>query len=349
MHRAGRHRHIRTRGPLHIAGGTDASPAGGGFLVTGNIAGANISIDNNEIMARSNGAVAALAINADGGNVNILQSGGGNVGIGTTAPSAVLHAVGSAAIDRGVVYGVQNGGSSSGAGLFGLSTLSNGNGVIGEANTGASAFGVWGMSTSGDAGHFNGAVDVVGALSKSSGSFKIDHPLDPANKYLYHSFVESPDMKNVYDGNIVTDNDGYATVTLPDWFQTLNRDFRYQLTVLDDADSDSFVMAKVVGKLADNQFTIRTSAPNVEVSWQVTGIRQDPWANAHRIQVEVDKPESERGFYRNPELYGQPQSKKIEEASHPGSMTHPQEVQPVAPDGNAGAPAAVIAPVRSGR
>jgi hypothetical protein len=330
---------------VHISGGTDASLDGGGFLVMGSTTGTNLAMDNNEIVARNNGAASSLAINADGGNVNILQNGGGNVGIGTTSPSALLHAVGSVNSDRGAVYGVQNAGSTGGGGVFGLSTLSSGNGVIGEANTGVGAFGVWGMSTSNEAGHFSGDVDIVGALSKDSGSFKIDHPLDPANKYLYHSFVESPDMMNVYNGNVVTDKRGYATVNLPDWFGVLNRDFRYQLTVLDDADSDTFVSAKVVRKIADNRFTIRTSAPNVEVSWQVTGVRQDPWANAHRMQVEVDKPDYERGFYRHPELYGQPRSKKIEEALRPGSMTRTQEpdVQP------AGVPVSDNVPVQSSR
>ena len=51
----------------------------------------------------------------------------------------------------------------------------------------------------------NGKVKITGNLEKAGGSFKIDHPLDPANKYLYHSFVESPDMKNVYDGVVVLD------------------------------------------------------------------------------------------------------------------------------------------------
>ena len=63
-------------------------------------------------------------------------------------------------------------------------------------------------ATPGDAGHFVGNVDISGNLSKGGGSFKIDHPLDPENKYLYHSFVESPDMKNIYDGNVVTDENG---------------------------------------------------------------------------------------------------------------------------------------------
>ena len=82
------------------------------------------------------------------------------------------------------------------------------------------------------AGYFQGDVEVLGTLSKSSGSFKIDDPLDPANKYLYHSFVESPDMKNIYNGNVVTDGSGTATVTMPAWFEALNTDFRYQLTTI---------------------------------------------------------------------------------------------------------------------
>jgi hypothetical protein len=64
-----------------------------------------------------------------------------------------------------------------------------------------------------------GNVNVGGTLTKNAGSFKIDHPLDPANKYLYHSFVESPDMMNVYNGNITTDKRGLATVILPDYFE----------------------------------------------------------------------------------------------------------------------------------
>ena len=156
------------------------------------------------------------------------------------------------------------------------------------------------------AGYFDGNVTVTGNLSKGGGSFQIDHPLDPLNKYLFHSFVESPDMMNIYNGNLVSDARGYATVSLPNWFQALNRDFRYQLTVIDERDSDGFAQAKVVRGVKDNSFVIRTSVPFTTVSWQVTGIRQDPYANANRIQVEVDKPAGERGKYIHPEAYGLP-------------------------------------------
>lgn len=160
-----------------------------------------------------------------------------------------------------------------------------------------------------------GAVNVPGTLTKGGGSFKIDHPLDPANKFLSHSFVESPDMMNIYNGNATTDGAGYATITLPEWFETLNRDFRYQLTIIDESDeADVFVWAKVVRKVKDNQFTIRTSKGGVEVSWQVTGIRQDRWAEANRIPVEHDKLGDEKGKYLHPELYGQPRSANIYDA-----------------------------------
>jgi hypothetical protein len=55
--------------------------------------------------------------------------------------------------------------------------------------------------------------------------FKIDHPLDPVQKYLYHSSVESSDSKNIYDGVIILDSNGEAVVALPEWFEALNRDF----------------------------------------------------------------------------------------------------------------------------
>ena len=135
------------------------------------------------------------------------------------------------------------------------------------------------------AGLFMGDVEVIGTLIKSAGSFRIDHPLDPQNKYLSHSFVESPDMMNIYNGNTTTDGNGYATVVMPNYFEALNRDFRYQLTVV-----GQFAQAIVAEKIRDNAFKIRTDKPNVEVSWQVTGVRHDKFAEENRIKVESEKP-----------------------------------------------------------
>lgn len=165
---------------------------------------------------------------------------------------------------------------------------------------------------SGYAGYFFGLVAVTGALSKGGGSFKIDHPLDPENKYLYHSFVESPDMMNVYNGMVTTDEMGYATVILPDYFEALNRDFRYQLTVVDDGETlTDFVMTRVVRKIQGNEFTIKSSQGIVEVSWQVTGVRHDAWAEKNRIPNSIDKAPEEKGKYLHPLEHGQPASKGI--------------------------------------
>jgi hypothetical protein len=158
-----------------------------------------------------------------------------------------------------------------------------------------------------------GNVNIVGTLTKTAGSFKIDHPLDPAHKYLQHSFVESPDMLDVYNGNARTDSKGFATVKLPRYFQALNKEFRYQLTIVGTRGWN----ARVVKEIAHNRFTLESDQPQVKVSWQVTGIRHDRYANAHRIQVVVPKTGAEQGKYLHPELYGQPKSKAIDRAPAP--------------------------------
>jgi len=151
-------------------------------------------------------------------------------------------------------------------------------------------------------GFFAGNLGVAGTLSKGSGSFKIDHPLDPENKYLYHSFVESPDMKNIYDGVAVLDAGGEATVTLPSWFEALNRDSRYQLTAIGAPGPNLYIAEKI----SANRFKIAGGTPGMEVSWQVTGIRKDAYADMHRIPVEESKPAAERGRYLHPEAFGFP-------------------------------------------
>ena len=148
------------------------------------------------------------------------------------------------------------------------------------------------------AGYFSGDVEVTGTLNKGGGSFKIDHPNDPENKYLYHSFVESPDMMNVYNGNVTTDANGMAKVELPDYFQALNRDFRYQLTVIGE-----FAEAIVSEEIEGNHFKIKTDKPNVKVSWQVTGVREDAWAEENRIKPVVPKEGVEKGKYLHPEAH----------------------------------------------
>lgn len=123
------------------------------------------------------------------------------------------------------------------------------------------------------------------SITASQKNFRIDDPLDPGRKYLYHSSVESPDRLDVYNGNVRTDASGFAVVRLPAYFQALNRSFRYQLTVV----GRSFAQAIIWKEISRNRFTIRTSQPRVKVSWQVTGIRHDRWSATHPMRVEVRK------------------------------------------------------------
>ncbi|MHC4458350.1 MAG: hypothetical protein ACYS0I_14935 [Planctomycetota bacterium] len=156
------------------------------------------------------------------------------------------------------------------------------------------------------AGYFDGDVTVTGTLTKGGGSFKIDHPVDPENKYLSHSFVESPDMMNVYNGNVVLDKNGEACVQLPEYFEALNRDFRYQLTCI-----GGFAPVYIAEEISENQFKIAGGKRGMKISWQVTGIREDRYAKSNRIPVEEDKPIEAKGYYLHPELYGYGEEQSI--------------------------------------
>jgi hypothetical protein len=151
-----------------------------------------------------------------------------------------------------------------------------------------------------------GNLTVTGSITAGTKDFKIDHPLDPANKYLYHTSVESPDMKNIYDGTIVLDANGEGEIQLPEYFEALNQDFRYQLTCI-----GGFAPVYVAQEIKNNSFRIGGGTSGLKVSWQVTGIRHDAYAESHRGPVEVEKPVEERGHYLHPELFGASPDKAI--------------------------------------
>lgn len=255
------------------------------------------------------GTNAAVNYGIEGINSNALSLSAGVRGAQSSSGSNVYGVLGeiTSANPGGSATAVRA--RNSGTGNLGIGVWAShpaaGWGTYSTAGTGGYAL-LTSAPTTGWAGYFTGNVHVGGTLSKTAGAFRIDHPDDPANRYLWHSFVESPDMKNIYDGNVTTDDNGDAVVTLPSYFESLNRDYRYQLTVL-----GQFAQAIVAKEIDGNQFTIKTDKPNVKVSWQVTGIRKDPYANAHRIPNEVDKPPHERGKYLHPELYDLPPSKGI--------------------------------------
>jgi hypothetical protein len=285
----------------------------------------------------------ATSTGATSNTQNIYQMG--SVGVGTTAPSAKLEVVTTAIGTNAGIFRANGSGSN---GLYAESTIGGGNAAYfnatgtsnGAASYAITGLGVYGQSTSsygvygrtlslgvagviGYAGnnttygmlgfnnqyslYGNGDIAISGTLAKGAGTFKIDHPQDPANKYLIHSFVESPDMMNIYNGNIVTDGNGEATAQLPDYFSVLNKECRYQLTAI-----GTFAQAMVAEEVNNsNQFKIKTDKPNVKISWQITGIRKDPYANAHRIKDVVEKIGAEKGKYVHPDLYKQPIEKSV--------------------------------------
>ena len=126
---------------------------------------------------------------------------------------------------------------------------------------------------------------ITGSVSKGAGTLVIDHPLDPENKLLYHSFVESPDAMNQYNGIATLDADGEAAIQLPDYFEALNMKFMYQFFPMHVPMPDLHIKQRV----QNNRFVIAGGTPGGEISWMVTGIRHDPYILANPIIPEVEK------------------------------------------------------------
>lgn len=273
--------------------GTGVSGIGGGLTSTG-VYGSGVQY-----------GVSGNTLDVNGSGVYGVHLAGTGTAAGVHGETSSTSANASGV--TGVVLSTSAGGSSSGVRGINNSTTGSGIGVYGyQAGSGWGVYGSVGNAL-GYAGYFSGRVNVTGALSKGSGTFKIDHPLDPTNKYLYHSFVESPDMKNIYDGVVVLDANGQAEITLPEWFGALNKDYRYQLTCI-----GGFAQVYISKEVANNRFSIAGGTPGLKVSWQLTGIRKDPYAEKNRVQVEENKPENERGKYLYPEAYGLPKSMGVD-------------------------------------
>jgi hypothetical protein len=264
------------------------------------IIGTQDDFASNALLFR-NGSTDLMAIKPDG-----------SVGIGTTDPAGAKLYV--ASDDRfTAVQGFSNG--------------TNGIGGFFAANIGTAPYGVLARSQPENpcsqcrAGYFSASVEVVGTVHKTASTFKIDHPLDPAHKYLSHSVVESPEYLNLYNGTALLDQSGEAVVQLPEWFEALNKDFRYQLTAIGAPGPNLYIAEKV----AHNRFKIAGGQAGMEVSWQVTGVRQDAYVKANPLKVEEEKPAAERGYYLHPEVHGQPEEKGIEWARRPELMRQMKE------------------------
>jgi hypothetical protein len=68
----------------------------------------------------------------------------------------------------------------------------------------------------------------------------------------------------------------------------------------------------IAEEIAGNRFKIAGGKPGSKVSWLVTGIRHDPYANAHPIQAEVRKEGDEKGKYLRPDEWRQPESMGVD-------------------------------------
>ena len=185
------------------------------------------------------------------------------------------------------VYGYGYGGSSLNYGVYGRA------GGVGATN--------W-------AGYFSGNVRVVGTINPTKVDVKLDHPLDPENKYLSHSGVISDQMTSVYNGNVVLDGSGSAKVQLPEWFEAMNTDFKYQLTAIGAPGPNLYIARKVSG----NSFEIAGGSSGMEVSWQITSVRNDNFAKSNPLEIESKKKADEIGYYLHPESFGLSEEKGID-------------------------------------
>lgn len=305
--------------------GTSASPSGRGVVgstsattgsaigVEGNSAGGNgIGVLGNvtATTGTTNGVYGQSFSNAGAGVFGVATATSGNTYGGFfQSNSSVGTAVhGTAIATSGLNYGGRfETSSSTGTGVFGNCIAISGAawGVWARTLSNSStAYGVYGDEPAGGAGH---AVYANGTLAATgTKSFQIDHPLDPDNYYLNHFCAEAPEPINFYSGNVVTDGKGYATVTLPNYFEEINRDFRYQLTVI-----GKFAQAIIAEEIMNNQFTIQTNEPRVKVSWRVEAIRNDRWVQKYGYKTEQEKENEFKGKYLNPELYNQPKERGL--------------------------------------
>jgi hypothetical protein len=174
------------------------------------------------------------------------------------------------------------GDSNHGVGIHGIGN-DHAIGVLGVTRDGVGVLGRASGST-GFAGVFQGDVEVTGKLVATLRASRINHPLD-ARRYLIHAAVECPEMKTVYDGIVVLDGAGEGIVRLPIWFETLNRDVRYQLTPIGSPATGLHIAREI----ENNEFVVGGGAPGMKVCWQVTGVRQDEWAKSNPIHDEEDK------------------------------------------------------------
>ncbi|MFM9995738.1 MAG: hypothetical protein ACKVU4_08055 [Phycisphaerales bacterium] len=245
-------------------------------------------------------AIGVLGHNSSPGGAGVAgystSASGENSGVYGEARGATTAGVtGINLATTGFSFGVQGDAFSPvGAGVYGhgSATTTENYGVYGETDSLTNG---WGVFAEGNLG------------ASGLKTFHIDHPTDPANKYLNHFCAEGPEPLLIYRGNATLDGTGASWVDLPAYFEALNRDFHYALTPIGAPGPLLHVAEEVSG----NRFRIAGGTPGGKVSWTVTGVRNDAYTQSHLKPVEEDKTAEHRGRYLHPHLFGQPESKSI--------------------------------------
>jgi len=244
----------------------------------------NVVDDADMIFRVSDGGSAVDAIRID-------ASLEGFVGINTASPSNQLHVTGSNATARGIAITNSENSKScdlsvlgSSYGAHGASAgevwLYNADGVtLGSAtgNSGGVKLVAGGSSRLTVAS--NGNVTIGGALSKGSGSFKINHPLESKKDthYLVHSFIEGPQADLIYRGT-ATLSSGTATINIDTVSGMTDGTFVALNTGVQCFTNNESGWTAVKGSVSGNTLTItaQDNSCTDTISWMVIGERQDP-------------------------------------------------------------------------
>ncbi|MFN8474212.1 MAG: hypothetical protein U0822_18610 [Anaerolineae bacterium] len=273
-----------------------SASSGNGINATGSQHGIFTSGGQDGLMARGGADGIDTRTNSGSGNRSALFAR--NEGSG---PGIVVDGPNSGSDNDGIRVTINGNGSTSA--IVARANGDNANGIVGIARNGDTPYAIWGQGDGEWAGYFSGDVRVTGTLDNGLAAVKMDDPSNPTGRYINQAAVVGGDMLTLYNGNATTDAKGLAVVKVPAYVETISKDFRYQLTPI-----GQFAQAIIAKELNGGEFVIQTDKPNVKVSWQLSGVRSDPYAQASSFKAVEDKNARDLGTYLHPEAYGQSKS-----------------------------------------